>query len=54
MAKTLNTPETFPEECTLSEMANSEICTRQCGVKEFCSWQTLEPRMLGKMNGIMD
>ena len=30
-------------------MMNSEICTRQCGVREIFSCNTLEPRVLGKV-----
>ena len=36
------------------KMAKSEICTRQCGCREVCSCQTLEPKILGKMNWIID
>ena len=36
------------------EMANNKMCTRQCGVREIWNYQTLVPRLLGKMNWILD
>ena len=48
MVITPNTPDTFPEYCTLKEMVNIEICTRPCGVREVLSWPTEEPRILGE------
>ena len=50
IVRTTNTPDKFPEEYIWYEMVKNEIFTRQCGMREFCNYQKLEPRMLGNIN----
>ena len=36
------------------EMVKNEIFTRKCGVREFYNCQTLEKRMFGNINWVVD
>ena len=50
IARTPNTPDTFPQGYIFYEMVKIEILTKQYGVRDICNWHKLEPIMLGRMN----